>query len=77
MFIYLDLIHYQIEEDIKAPFLRVIGTNRRVKNGYSCAIVPDHQKVFNNLDFKKLLVNIISNISENLRTENGGLVLFA
>ena len=77
MFIQLYLIHYQIEEDKKAPFLRVIGTNLRVKNGYACTIVPDHQKVFNNLDFKKLLVNIISNIYENLRTKTGRVVLFA
>ena len=77
MFIYLDIIHYQIVGDTKAPLLRVIDTNRRVKNGYACTIEPNHRKVFSNLDFKKLLVNNISNISVNLRTETGGLVPFA
>ena len=77
MFIYLDIIHYQIVGDTKAPLLRVIDTNRRVKNGYACTIEPNHRKVFSNLDFKKLLVNIISNISVNLRTETGGIVPFA
>ena len=48
-----------------------------MKNVYACTIEPNHHKVLNNLDFKKLLVNNISNFSVNLRTENGGLVPFA
>ena len=75
MFNYLDIIHYQIIGETKAPLLRVI--DRRVKNGYACTFEPNHRKVFSNLDFKKLLVNNISNISVNLRTETGGLVPFA
>ena len=77
-YVYLSvIIHYQIVGDTKAPLLRVIDTNRRVKNGYACTIEPNHRKVFSNLDFKKLLVNNFSNISVKLRTETGGLVLFA
>ena len=38
MFIYLDIIHYQIVGDTKAPLLRVIDTNRRVKNIQSIAV---------------------------------------
>ena len=53
MFIYLDIIHYQIVGDTKAPLLRVIDTNRRVKNGYVCSIEPNHRKIFSNLDYKK------------------------
>ena len=53
MFIYLDLFHYQIVGDTKAPLLRVIDTNQHVKNGYACSIEPNHRKVFSNLDFKK------------------------
>ena len=56
IFIYLDIIHYQIVGDTKAPLLRVIDTNRRVKNGNLCPIEPNHRKVFSNLDYKKLLV---------------------
>ena len=58
MFIYLGIIRYQIVGDTKAPLLRVIDTNRRVKNGYACSIEPNHRKVFSNLDYKKLLVKL-------------------
>ena len=71
MFIYLDISLYQIVGDTKAPLLRVIDTNRRVKNGYACTIEPNHRKVFSNLDLKKFLVKNISIISVNLRTETG------
>ena len=74
---YLDIIHYPIVGDTKEPLLRVLDTNRRMKNGYACTIEPNHRKVFSNLDFKKILVNIIFNISVNLRRETGGLVPFA
>ena len=77
MFIYLDIIRYQIVGDTKAPLLRVIDTNRRVKNGYACSIEPNHRKVFSNLDYKKLLVNNIQSIAVNLRTETSRLVPFA
>ena len=77
MFFYLDITHYQIVGDTKAPLLRVIDTNRRVKNGYSCTIEPNHRNLFSNLDFKKLLVNNFSNIFVNLRTETEGLVPIA
>ena len=53
MFIYLDIINYQMVGDTKAPLLRVIDTNRRVKNGYVCSLEPNRRKVFSNLDYKK------------------------
>ena len=83
LFIYLDIIHYQIVGDTKAPLLRVIDTNRRVKNGNVCPIEPNHRKVSAVsavsavLDYKKLLVNNIQSIGVNLRTETGRLVSFA
>ena len=77
MFIYLDIIHHQIVDDSKAPLLRVIDTNRRVKNGYVCSIEPIHRKVFSNLDYKTLLVNNIQSIEVKLRTETSRLVPFA
>ena len=45
MSIYSDIIHYQIVDDIKAPLLRVIDTNRRVKNSYACSIEPNRRKI--------------------------------
>ena len=72
----LDIIHYQTVGDTKARLLRAIVTNCRVKNGYARAIEPNYLKVFNNLDFKKLLFNKISNFSVNFRTDTGGIFLF-
>ena len=77
MFIYLDIIHYQVVGDTKAPFFRVIDTNRRAKNCYVCSIEPNHPKVFSNLDYKKPLVNNTQSIAVNLRTETGRLEPFA
>ena len=77
MFIYLDIIHYQNVGDTKAPLLRVIDTNRRVKNGNVCPIEPTRRKFFSNLDYQKLLVNNTQSIGVNLRTETGRLVPFA
>ena len=76
-FFYLDIILYQIVGETKETLSRVIDANRRVKNCYTCSIGPNHCKMFSNLDFKKLLVNNISDIFVNLRTDPGGLVLFA
>ena len=53
MFIYLDIIHNQVVGETKEPLLRVIDTNRRVKNGYACSNESNHRKVFSNLDYKK------------------------
>ena len=77
MFVYQDIIQYQIIGDTEAPLLRVIDTNRRGKSVYACTIEPNHRKVCRNLDFKKLLINNFSYIPVDLRTENGGLVPFA
>ena len=66
MFIYMDIIHYQIVGDTKAPLLRVIDTNRQVKHGYVCSIEPNHRKVFSKLDNKKLHLDNIQSIAINL-----------
>ena len=75
MFFYLDINHYQIAGDTKAPHF--IDTNRRVKNCYACTIETSHRKVFSNLDFKNFLVNHFSSISVKMRTETTKLVPFA
>ena len=76
MFVYIDIIGYQFIGDTKAPLLRVIDTNRRLKNGTICSIEPTHRKVFSNLDYKKLFSTTIQSISVQLRTETGKLVPF-
>ena len=77
MFIYLDIIEHQLLGDTKSPLLRVIDTNRRVKNGSVCNIEPNHRKVFSNLEYKKILVKNIQTIQVELRTETGNFVPFA
>ena len=74
IFIYLDIINYQVVRDTKAPLLRVIDANRRVKNGYACGIEPNHRKVFSDLDYKKFLVINIQSIAVTLRTETVDLL---
>ena len=76
MFVYVDIIGYQFIGDTKTPLLRVIDTNRRLKNGSICSIEPTHRKVFSNLDYKKLFSTTIQSISVQLRTETGKLVPF-
>ena len=38
IFVYIDIIQYQIVGGAKAPMLRVIDSNRRIKNGSDCSI---------------------------------------
>ena len=76
-FVYIDIIQYQTVGDAKAPLLRVIDSNRRIKNGSACSIEPNHRKNFTNLDYKKLFTSSVQSISVQLRTETGRLVPFA
>ena len=77
IFVYIDIIQYQTVGDAKAPLLRVIDSNRRIKNGSACSIEPNHRKNFTNLDYKKLFTSSVQSISVQLRTETGRLVPFA
>ena len=72
-----NLIQYQTVGDAKAPLLRVIDSNRRIKNGSACSIELNHRKNFTNLDYKKLFTSSVQSISVQLRTETGTLVPFA
>lgn len=76
-FVYIDIIDFQHLGDTKAPLLKVIDTDLRLKNGSVCSIEPTHKKVFSNLEYKKLLTNTIRSIKVELRTETGQLVPFA
>ena len=77
IFVYIAIIQYQTVGDAKAPLLRVIDSNRRIKNGSACSIEPNHRKNFTNLDYKKLFTSSVQSISVQLRTETGRLVPFA
>ena len=41
IFVYIDIIQYQTVGDAKATLLRVIDSNRRIKNGSACSIEPN------------------------------------
>ena len=53
-FVYIDIIQYQTVGDAKAPLLRVIESNRRIRNGGVCSIEFNHWKKFTELEFIKL-----------------------
>ena len=63
IFIYANIIENQYVGNVKAPLLRVIDSKQRLKNSSVCELDPTHQKVFTNLDYKKLLTNTIESIS--------------
>ena len=63
MFVYLDIIHHHIVGDAKAPLLRVLVSNRRVKTVACVTSI-----------IKKILVNNIQNVAVNIRIETGRLV---
>ena len=69
--VYIDVIEYQHVVDLRAPVLKIIDSERRLKNGSLNTITPDHHKSYTNLDFKKLLSNDIQSIKNELRTETG------
>ena len=74
---YIDITQYQTVGDSKVPLLRVINSNRRIKNGSACSIEPNHRKNFTNLALKKLFTSSVQSISVQLRTETGWLVPFS
>ena len=71
IFIYTNIIKYWYIGDTRAPLLRVIDSEQRLKNGSVCELEPTHRIVFSDLDYKKLLSNTIQSISIELRTEMG------
>ena len=77
IFVYIDIIQNQTVGDAKAQLLRVIDSNRRIKNGSACSIEPNHRRNFTYLDYKKLFTSSVQSISLQLRTETGILVPFA
>ena len=76
MFLYVDIIEHQYVGNVKAPILKIIDTERRLKNGSLTVTTPIQQKTFETPDFKPLLFHNIQNIKVELRTETGKLVPF-
>ena len=71
IFVYIDIIEYQHVGDSRAPVLKIIESERRLRNGSLNTVTPVHHKTFTNLDYKRLLSNNIQNIKVELRNETG------
>ena len=76
IFVYIDVIEYQIIGDVRAPVIKIIETERRLKNGSINTVTPIHHKTFTILDYKPILSNNIQNIKVELRNEAGKLIPF-
>ena len=76
IFVYIDVIEYQIFGDVRAPVIKIIETERRLRNGSINTVTPIHHKTFTILDYKPILSNNIQNIKEELRNEAGKLIPF-
>ena len=76
IFVYIDVIEYQNIGDVRAPVIKIIETERRLKNGSINGVTPIHHKTFTFLDYKPILSNNFQNIKLELRNEAGKLFPF-
>ena len=76
MFVYIDIIEYQNIGDVRAPVIKIIESERRLRNGSLYTVKPIHQKTFTILDYKPILSNNIPNIKVELRSETEKLIPF-
>ena len=76
IFVYFDIIEYQHVGDSRAPIVKIIGLERRLRNGSLNTVAPIHHKIYTNLDYKRLLSNKIQSIRVELRSETGKLIPF-
>ena len=76
IFVYIDIIDYQNIGDVRAPVIKIIESERRLRNGSINIVTPIHHKSFTILDYKPILSNNIQNIKVELRNEAGKLIPF-
>ena len=74
IFVYIDVIEYQIIGDVRAPAIKIIGTERRLRNGSINTVTPIHHKTFTILDYRPILSNNIQNIKVGSRNEAEKLI---
>ena len=75
-FVYVDIIEHENVGDVRAPVLRVIESERRLRNGSINTVTTIHHKSYTKLDNKPILSNNIQNIQVELRNETGKLIPF-
>ena len=76
IFVYIDIIEHQNVGDVRAPVIKIIGSERHLRNGSINTVTPIHHKSYTNLDYKPILSNNIQNIQVELRNETGKLIPF-
>ena len=76
IFVIFDIIEYQHVGDSRAPILKIIESERRLRNGSLNTVAPIHHKTYTNLDYKRLLSNSIQSIKVELRSQTGKLIPF-
>ena len=59
--------------DVRAPVIKIIESERRLRNGRINKVTPIHHKLYTNLDYKPILSDNIQNIQVELRNETGKL----
>ena len=64
LFVYIDITEHQNVGDVRAPVIKIIESERRLRNGSINTVTPIHHKSYTNLDYEPILSNI-SNISEH------------
>ena len=76
IFVYIDIIEHQNVGDVRAPVIKIIESERRLRNGSINTVTLIHHKSYKNFDYKPLLSNNIQNIQVELRNETGKLIPF-
>ena len=76
IFVFIDIIEHQNVGDVRAPVIKIIESERRLRNGSINTVTPIHHKAYTNLDYKPILSNNIQNIQVELRNETGKLIPF-
>ena len=76
IFVYIDIIEHQNVGDERAAVIKIIESERRLRNGSINTVTPIHHKSYTNLDYKPILSNNIQNIQAELRNETGKLIPF-
>ena len=76
IFVYIDISEHQNVGDVRAPVIKIIESERRLRNGSINTVTPIHHKSYTHLDYEPILSNNIQNIQVELRNEAGKLIPF-
>ena len=76
IFVYVDIIEHQNVGDVRARVIKIIESERSLRNGSIYTVTPIHHNSYTNFDYKPILLNNIQNIQAELRNETGKLIPF-